>query len=204
MSDGERTRVVAELNVGGENGTNVRLSKDDLLTASVGSQELTLREDDDFLDVDYQEYFSRVSSDTNIRIRFERENETFASAVTLPKSFELHAPVRSTLYSSNETIEVIWDADTTATNNIHLSAFISCVGASMNESFSTLDDGIHAIDFSSLTIWQDSGLDKTQNCDIRFSLTRTNNGSIAQGLAVGSNITASQDRRVTVNMTIVN
>lgn len=204
VSDGERTRVVAEINVGGENGTNVRLSEGDEITAQVGTQKAPLEFDEDFLDIDYQAYFSATASGTNINIDFERNNESLISSASLPESFTLQAPTNKTLYLSNQLIDVIWDAHSDISKQINLSISISCTGASKHEQFILEDDGVHSIDFSLFDIWQDINLDPTKNCDVKFTLTRENNGVISQRLASGSKIAASQRRTVNVNMNIVN
>lgn len=110
-SNGVRTRIVAELNVGGSNGSNISLSKEDKLTATVGGLTKLLKKDIDFLDIDYQTYFDITADDTLFNIALLRVKETDAdqSEVKLPENFNIYSPQSAQSYTVNNDISLDWD-----------------------------------------------------------------------------------------------
>ncbi len=70
--DDGRTRVVVELNVGGEFGTNVVLSGNEYLEVTALGVTKRMVKDTDLFDVDYQVYMDTNVSDTRFQVAFYR------------------------------------------------------------------------------------------------------------------------------------
>ncbi|SFD60761.1 hypothetical protein [Pseudoalteromonas denitrificans] len=201
-SNGSRSRVVAELNVGGINGTNVSLSSGDEIITSVFGQSKTLKKDTDLLDIDYQGYFDITSDNSLFNIALKRKNETDAlqSEVELPLNFSIHSPVKKDHFSVNQNVVVSWDG-LSATKSIDLDLTSTCVDKSNNSVSSThsqkvTDDGSHVLALSSLEMFKNKELNKNKNCNFKIELKRKNIGKIDSAFKSGSSITASQIRNV--------
>ncbi len=201
-SDGTRSRVVTELNVGGSNGTNVSLSNEDKLVATANGQSKTLQRDTDFLDIDYQEYFDITSDNSVFKISLNRKKETDASDshVELPLNFDIHTPSNSDNFGVNQIITLHWDS-LSADKSIELNLHSDCTAndgttISAYETLDTPDDGLYAINLSVLNMFKNNSLDKSKNCDLDLKLTRKNHGEIDARFHNGSRITASQIRKV--------
>lgn len=93
VSDGNRTRVNAELNAGDANGSNIVLSDSDSLQAVVNNTAIVLTKDTDFLDVDYQAYINATDDNQQFDIKFKRDDGINAnSGVELPLNFYYFNP----------------------------------------------------------------------------------------------------------------
>lgn len=200
-SNGERSRVVAELNVSGATGTNVVLSSEDSLVVSAGGQSKTLQKDTDFLDVDYQGYLNVVSGETVFTITLNRKNETNAtSTVALPASFAIHAPLSSDVYMLAQNINIDWDGlanDTMATLGV-TSYCKDITGADLTQfhSVEISDDGQYDLVPNSLDMFKNTQVDFNKDCRLDIAISRKTSGQTASSFKRSSKIIAKQHRSV--------
>ncbi|MEQ3528332.1 hypothetical protein [Pseudoalteromonas sp. XMcav11-Q] len=106
-SNGERARIVAELNVGDSFGSNVNLSEGDTLRAIVNGQTIQLAKDTDILDIDYEGRSSVVTGNSLYTIQLNRKKEANASAsVELLLGFLVLTPEAEKTFRYDENIEI--------------------------------------------------------------------------------------------------
>ncbi|USE72011.1 hypothetical protein CTT31_23385 [Pseudoalteromonas maricaloris] len=107
-SNGERARIVAELNVGDSFGSNVNLSEGDTLRAIVNGQTIQLIKDTDILDIDYEGRSSVVTGNSLYTIQLNRKKEENASAsVELPLGFLILTPKQRKLFDMMKILKFI-------------------------------------------------------------------------------------------------
>jgi hypothetical protein len=201
-SDGQRSRVVTELNVSGATGTNVVLGSQDSLSVTAQGQTKTLLKDTDFLDIDYQEYIDVTADDSLFTIALHRQVETDAtqSTVTLPTNFEIHGPLSSDVFHLNEYIQVDWDG-ISIDEQIQLTVSSNCKDINGSDilqvvSFSVADNSQYDILPSELEMFKNASVDLTKDCTINITLTRTKEGQADSHFKSGSKIYATQYRRI--------
>ena len=205
ISDGNRTRVNAELNAGDANGSNIILSDSDSLQAVVNNTAIVLTKDTDFLDVDYQAYINATDDNQQFDIKFKRDDGINAnSGVELPLNFIILTPSNNQTFSINSPLTVQLDGtDPNSTSQVELSS--SCTN---NNNETLLQSMLFAlgtsrleIDLQSLDMFSSSQVDQSKTCSLTVSVRRERVGSISGEFASQSYIKAQQSRAIK-NMTL--
>ena len=205
ISDGNRTRVNAELNAGDANGSNIILSDSDSLQAVVNNTAIVLTKDTDFLDVDYQAYINATDDNQQFDIKFKRDDGINAnSGVELPLNFIILTPSNNQTFSINSPLTVQLDGtDPNSTSQVELSS--SCTN---NNNETLLQSMLFAlgtsrleIDLQSLDMFSSSQVDQSKTCSLTVSVRRERVGSISGEFANQSYIKAQQSRAIK-NMTL--
>ena len=205
ISDGNRTRVNAELNAGDANGSNIILSDSDSLQAVVNNTAIVLTKDTDFLDVDYQAYINATDDNQQFDIKFKRDDGINAnSGVELPLNFIILTPSNNQTFSINSPLTVQLDGtDPNSTSQVELSS--SCTN---NNNETLLQSMLFAlstsrleIDLQSLDMFSSSQVDQSKTCSLTVSVKRERLGSISGEFANQSYIKAQQSRAIK-NMTL--
>ena len=205
VSDGNRTRVNAELNAGDANGSNIILSDSDSLQAVVNNTAIVLTKDTDFLDVDYQAYINATDDNQQFDIKFKRDDGINAnSGVELPLNFIILTPSNNQTFSINSPLTVQLDGtDPNSTSLVELSS--SCTN---NNNETLLQSMLFAlstsrleIDLQSLDMFSSSQVDQSKTCSLTVSVKRERLGSISGEFANQSYIKAQQSRAIK-NMTL--
>ena len=205
VSDGNRTRVNAELNAGDANGSNIVLSDSDSLQAVVNNTAIVLTKDTDFLDVDYQAYINATDDNQQFDIKFKRDDGINAnSGVELPLNFIILTPSNNQTFSINSLLTVQLDGtDPNSTSQVELSS--SCTN---NNNETLLQSMLFAlgtsrleIDLQSLDMFSSSQVDQSKTCSLTVSVKRERLGSISGEFANQSYIKAQQSRAIK-NMTL--
>ncbi|QCU73799.1 hypothetical protein [Pseudoalteromonas distincta] len=205
VSDGNRTRVNAELNAGDANGSNIVLSDSDSLQALVNNTAIVLTKDTDFLDVDYQAYINATDDNQQFDIKFKRDDGINAnSGVELPLNFIILTPSNNQTFSINSPLTVQLDGtDPNSTSQVELSS--SCTN---NNNETLLQSMLFAlgtsrleIDLQSLDMFSSSQVDQSKTCSLTVSVKRERLGSISGEFANQSYIKAQQSRAIK-NMTL--
>ena len=205
VSDGNRTRVNAELNAGDANGSNIILSDSDSLQAVVNNTAILLTKDTDFLDVDYQAYINATDDNQQFDIKFKRDDGINAnSGVELPLNFIILTPSNNQTFSINSPLTVQLDGtDPNSTSQVELSS--SCTN---NNNETLLQSMLFAlgtsrleIDLQSLDMFSSSQVDQSKTCSLTVSVKRERVGSISGEFANQSYIKAQQSRAIK-NMTL--
>ena len=205
VSDGNRTRVNAELNAGDANGSNIILSDSDSLQAVVNNTAIVLTKDTDFLDVDYQAYINATDDNQQFDIKFKRDDGINAnSGAELPLNFIILTPSNNQTFSINSPLTVQLDGtDPNSTSQVELSS--SCTS---NNNETLLQSMLFAlstsrleIDLQSLDMFSSSQVDQSKTCSLTVSVRRERVGSISGEFANQSYIKAQQSRAIK-NMTL--
>lgn len=201
-SDGNKSRVVAELNVSSASGNNLVLSSQDTLTATAGGVSKTLLKDTDILDIDYQEYLDVTADDTEFTIALLRQNDSDApdSKVTLPPNFSIHGPLSSDVFTRNQTIAVDWDGlGEGKTANLNISSVCKTTTGSdilQATNMSIDDDGQYDINLGELDMFKNTEVDYSKDCTLNLTIRRESIGQVDSMFVSGSKIEAAQYRRV--------
>lgn len=207
----QRSRVVVELNVGGEYGTNVELSDGEYLEVEAGGVVKRLDEDTDILDIDYQAYMNTVESDTLFTIRFYRSNgeNIVNSSARLPDSFDIITPQDNAQFELSENLLLTWTPNRDG-QSVHLHSSVTCTNTDGNRtssatSFDIDDDGQYEYDISSNNLFANgtSGLNTSVLCDLDLRLERRGSGVIDPAFDSGGKFRIIQSRKrhnLTVNL----
>ncbi len=199
----QRSRVVVELNVGGEFGTNVELSDGEYLEVEAGGVVKRLDEDTDILDIDYQAYMDIVESDTLFTIRFYRSNgeNIVNSTGRLPTAFEITNPPSNTQFELSENVLLTWTPSRNG-QSVHLYSGVTCTNTEGNRttsatSFDIDDDGQYEYDISGNDLFTNgtTGLNTSALCDLNLRLERENAGMIDPAFDSGGEFKATQSRK---------
>ena len=205
VSDGNRTRVNAELNAGDANGSNIVLSDSDSLQAVVNNTTIVLTKDTDILDVDYQAYINATDDNQQFDIKFKRDDGINAnSGVELPLNFIILTPSNNQTFSINSLLTVQLDGtDPNSTSQVELSS--SCTNNNnetlLQSTLFTLSTSRLEIDLQSLDMFSSSQVDQSKTCSLTVSVKRERVGSISGEFANQSYIKAQQSRAIK-NMTL--
>ncbi|MCF7516485.1 hypothetical protein L3V43_23195 [Pseudoalteromonas sp. L23] len=198
-SNGERTRIVAELNVGDSFGSNVNLSDGDSLKAIVNGQAIPLIKDTDILDIDYEGKSSVVAGNSQFTIRLDRKKEDNASAsVELPLSFSILAPDTVKTFQYDENIKIITDGiDSSSETSLIVS--YSCpnkTGGLLTGSFSTnFGNSTHTtFNAKSVNLIDIEQVANAKSCEFDIEIQRIRIGSFTGALKDNSLIRGIQSR----------
>lgn len=199
-SNGQRTKVVAELNVGDTFGSNVELSEGDKLLVEVNGKRSALTKDTDFLDIDYEGRFSDTQDNTLFGISLLRKSEKEAKAsVTLPANFSILTPVSTDkiLYNQDITIELDTIDKLSSTELVLHYSCDNTNGGTVSGSYATsLNDATSFFNLHTLNLIDAALLIDLKNCNLDVVINRYRIGDISENFANFSQIKGEQTRAV--------
>ncbi len=205
--DTGNTRLVAEINVGGKNGTNVELVDGEYIDVSVNGITRELERDVDFLDIDYQLYIDVGTDEAEFVFNLYRNDQSdiLNSRLTLAAGFDITLPERNdTLFSSVPTV-ITWTPDD-PDHSIKVLTTLTCVslgGGQVIDSEETTisDDGYFEILFDN-RLENMQGVNRDENCEVDFRFTRQRSGSLSDGFGEGGSMKSYRIRTLK-NLTLV-
>lgn len=195
------TRVNVELNVGGANGTNIELSANERLEATLGGVTKVLMKDTDLFDIDYVAHFSTSSSAQPVRIAFFRNDGSVHdnTVVDLPDEFVVTSPQTGQMFASSGTIPITWTPSRNG-QTINIDLFASCTtvtGSSVGgPSITIADDGFENYDLGNHDVINAPDIDRSKNCGLRIRVYRLELGTLDPAFEAGGTIEAIQSRQV--------
>ena len=195
------TRVNVELNVGGANGTNIELSTNERLEATLGSVTKVLQKDTDLFDIDYVAHFSTSSSAQPVRIAFFRADGSIHdnTVVGLPDEFLVTSPQAGQTFASSSTIPIAWTPFRNG-RMINIDLFASCAtltGSSFGgPSIAVADDGFENYDLGNHSVINAVDIDRSKPCGLIIRVYRVESGTLDPAFEAGGTIEAVQSREV--------
>ncbi|MBQ4845424.1 hypothetical protein J8L98_03185 [Pseudoalteromonas sp. MMG013] len=200
-SNGQDSRVIAELNVSSRNGNNLKLTNGDKLQATVGTTVKTLEEDDGFFDIDYRAVFDVAVGDTKFVVQLNRasENKTLTNTITLPPQYQILAPQTGQLYDKDDSIEIEW-TKSGAGDQFSIVFNTECTkkdgdkltGSEVYNNVS--DDGDFTINLSNVEFFNDALINTQHDCTGSLTFERRRHGQIDPAYVSGSRTYAAQQR----------
>ncbi|WP_409424773.1 MULTISPECIES: hypothetical protein [unclassified Pseudoalteromonas] len=200
-SNGERTKINAELNSGDSFGSNIRLSNGDKLYAEALSKRITLTEDSDILDIDYEGRFEITSGNTKFQIDLVRKSEQNAqSNVDLPLEFTILEPSNNATVNYDQTITVQLDGLDPASQT-ELILNYGCDDSnggifSGSASYSVSNVSNFNFNLANKDIIDINSSKQYKNCELDIVIERFREGEISNELADTSFIRAIQTRKI--------
>lgn len=200
-SNGERTKINAELNSGGSFGSNIRLSNGDKLFAETLGKRITLSEDSDILDIDYEGRFGITSGNTNFQIDLVRNGEQNAqSNVDLPLKFTILEPSNNATINYNQTVTVQLDGlDPVSQTELILNyGCDDSNGGVFSGSASYPISNVYNFNFNlaNKNIIDIDSSKQYKNCELDIVIERFREGEISSELADTSFIRGIQTRKI--------
>ncbi|NOU49864.1 hypothetical protein HG263_04855 [Pseudoalteromonas sp. JBTF-M23] len=207
-SNGQDSRVIAELNVSSKNGNNLNLVAGDKL--SVTATQFTvvngtdavesvitkdMHKDVDIFDIDYRATLPFNQEDTEYEIQFYRadDKETLTSIVTLPQPMVITSPQQGQVFPVDEVLELSWEQAAVLKGHqpLHIYLESSCKNGSKEITntyvFNDVEDnGQKNIDFNSINIFKNDELNSSFNCKVKFEFERRRYGTVDDRYASGS------------------
>ncbi|MFP3352665.1 hypothetical protein R0K04_14705 [Pseudoalteromonas sp. SIMBA_153] len=200
-SNGERTKINAELNSGDSFGSNIRLSNDDKLYAEALSKRITLTEDSDILDIDYEGRFEITSGNTKFQIDLVRKSEQNAqSNVDLPLEFTILEPSNNATVNYDQTVTVQLDGLDPASQT-ELILNYGCDDSdggvfSGSASYSVSNVSNFNFNLANKDIIDINSSKQYKSCELDIVIERFREGEISNELADTSFIRAIQTRKI--------
>jgi hypothetical protein len=200
-SNGERTKINAELNSGDSFGSNIRLSNGDKLYAEALSKRITLTEDSDILDIDYEGRFGITSGNTKFQIDLVRKSEQNAqSNVDLPLEFTILEPSNNATVNYDQTVTVQLDGLDPASQT-ELILNYGCDDSdggvfSGSASYSVSNVSNFNFNLADKDIIDINSSKQYKNCELDIVIERFREGEISNELADTSFIRAIQTRKI--------
>lgn len=199
---GETSRVIAELNIDGPNGNNIRLTANDKLVARAANISQVMSEEDELFDVDYRAIFDVTSGGTQFTVDFTRgsENKTLTTTMNLPRPFNIITPQKSQSFSLNDELTLTWTPGTEDDTKFESKLTIECKKNDGDSIFvyvnneQLTDDGTLVIDLNAIEELKDTAINTRQECSAEFYLARTRAGTVDSSYASGSSAKAVQER----------
>ena len=123
--------IEAELNVGGNNGTNIILSDGEYIEARGTGSSTVLAKTIPFLDVLYVGSMATTDTEAAYTVNLYRSDQpdVLGSTVSLPPAFNVYSPQERQVYAADSPIPVLWDPGF-ENDNIELRVRLTCVGMS--------------------------------------------------------------------------
>ncbi|ESP94806.1 MULTISPECIES: hypothetical protein [Pseudoalteromonas] len=201
-SQGKDSRVIAELNVSGRNGNNIKLSDKDRLEASAAGVTKALERDDDFFDIDYRAVFNISEEGTKYTVTLTRDavGDALTTTLIMPKPFTIITPQENQSFHKTDTLEVSWTDSKQNNTQLDAKLTIRCKKDDGNEAsvvenyIDTNDDGSLSIDLASLEGLNDSVLNNKKSCEGEVFMERFNHGTLDSRFADSSRARAIQQR----------
>ncbi len=203
-------RVSVELNVGGPSGTNINLSNNERLEASIGGSSKVLDKDIDLFDIEYNTRLETSGFNDVIRVSYFRSDGITlnGSVVSLSDDFSITSPGEGQTFFDSDVISVTWTPVQDSTGgSIDLRTHMQCRTLSGSSFVSSPvrtvpDTGIASIQLLSETSLDNPELDKTKSCALSIILERRKKGVLDPAFKSGGKIESTQSRKVE-NMTII-
>ena len=192
------TRVKVELNESGRSGSNIRLAANERLEVNAGGLIVTLKEDVDFGDIDYEGTVPTDAGSTLFRISLFRADGTInsGSSVSIPSPFDIASPVGGQNFSSGSRMPLTWSAGNPG-GNVELEVSVSCPSGTVAvEWFQINDSGTRSFDVNNLSIMRNNSLPSGTQCDMDIALRRERTGRLDPAFRGGGFVHATQIRRV--------
>ncbi|WP_105169855.1 hypothetical protein [Pseudoalteromonas sp. T1lg23B] len=211
-TNGNDSRVIAELNVSSRNGNNLNLVQGDKLFVTANNTSKDMEKDVDFFDIDYRATFPFYAEDTQYEIKLYRAEEkvTLKSTVTLPQAIDILAPQTEQTFPVDEILDLRWIKASSPADNETLKITISSKCKNGNEEISSThilsdveDDGKKSIDFEALELFKNEKLNNRFDCSVNFEFERRRYGSTDSRYAAGSRTYAiSHNTLDNINITL--
>ncbi len=196
------TRIKVELNEKDNSGNNVRLSANERLEVDAEGLIVTLEEDIDFGDVDYEGTVRTDVGGTLFRISLFRADGTINSGsfVNIPSTFSISSPAQRQAYRVGDRMLVVWSPPSPG-NEAELQVTTRCQTNAGGTTLSTQwfqigDTGSHSLNTNKLGITGDGSLVPGSTCDMDIALRRQRNGNVDPAFRGGGFVLATQIRRV--------
>ena len=196
------TRVKVELNQNRSSGSNIRLTANERLEASAAGVTVTLQEDLDLSDIDYEGTLPVDAGGTQVRITLFRADGSIVngSTASLPEPFFIATPARRQRVTAGDSLLIAWSPGS-AGNEIRLGISTICPvaggGSSISvQSFEIDDSGSHLFDTAMLNAASAPDLAAGTRCEMDVTLRRGRNGTIDPAFRGGGHIRATQERTV--------
>ncbi|TMP39719.1 hypothetical protein [Pseudoalteromonas rubra] len=201
-TQGETSRVIAELNIDGPNGNNIRLTSSDKLVAKAANTSQVMVEDEELFDVDYRAIFDVTAGGTKFTVDFTRasENKTLTSTMLLPQPFNIVTPQKNQSFSATDTVTLSWTPGTENDTELESKLSIECKKNDGDATFIYVsndqlsDDGSLTIDLDAIEELKDASINTRQECSADFYLARSRRGNVDPSYASGSSAKAVQER----------
>ncbi|TMO82790.1 hypothetical protein [Pseudoalteromonas spongiae] len=200
-SNGERTKVNAELNSGNSFGSNVRLSNGDKIYAEVHNKRIQLEEDTDILDIDYEGRFSGSEESAEFKVELIRSSaQNASSTVELPLNFKILAPNSNSEIRYNQSVNVLLDGVDVGSKNEFILNYIcdnnngGTTSGSASRQFENKSS--FTLNLHTLKLLENVNLSSVKNCELDVIINRYKVGQISSELADSSQIRAEQTRKI--------
>ncbi|BBN83602.1 hypothetical protein PA25_35870 [Pseudoalteromonas sp. A25] len=200
-SNGNDSRVIAELNVSSRNGNNLNLVAGDKLSVVASndalSQNMTkdMTKDIEFFDIDYRATFPYHEADTQYEVKLYRSSEkkTLTSIVTLPESIFVIAPQQAQRFEVDQPLELRWAKALKIKGNQSLEIQLTSLCKKDDNEISNAytftdvaDTGMKTINFDDINIFKNDELNSSFDCSIDFEFERKRYGTVDSRYASGS------------------
>lgn len=195
------TRVKVELNENRDGGSNIRLSANERLEVNASGLVVTLEEDLDLADIDYEGSVPTDVGGTLFRISLYRADGTIngGSIATIPEPFEIASPVRRQNYTVGDDIPIIWNGAGFGTIELLVSTQCPAIGGGTTfsaEWFEINDTGTRLFDTRKLRIAKSTVAVAGSRCDLQIELERERRGTLDSAFRGGGFVVAKQVRSV--------
>ncbi|CAH9052982.1 hypothetical protein PSECIP111854_01080 [Pseudoalteromonas sp. CIP111854] len=217
-SDGDISKVVAELNVSSRNGNNINLVQGDKLSVTATNNAISanmtknMDKDNKIFDIDYRANFPYYQADTQYEIRLYRAKDkvTLSSKVTLPEPILILAPQAYQTFSADSALELRWAKATKiiGDQSLKINVDSTCKHGEkeITKSYNyndIKDDGIQVVDFETIGLFKNEELNSNFTCTVKFSFERRRYGSVDGRYASSSRTYATQTKILeNINITI--
>ena len=196
------TRVKVELNENDNSGNNIRLSANERLEVDAEGLIVTLKEDNDILDVDYEGTVPTDVGGTLFRVSLFRADGTIngGSFINIPSTFSISSPAQGQSYRVGDRMLVMWSPASPG-NEVELQVSTRCQTTAGGTDYSTRwfqigDTGTHSLNTNRLRSADDGNLVPGSACDMDIALRRQRNGNVDPAFRGGGFVLATQIRRV--------
>ena len=194
--DGE-TDIIAEIRVGGDDGTFVELTGEDELTAMTEDDDVVLRHHEQGNRHSYRGTLDGDEEGMEIQIALTRggeDDDAVDSYATLPAPFEaeLEDPDEDEIQRGTD-VKIVWDNEGSGSMKWYVQG--DCVKP---DNGSADDDGSLSIAAKDIDVWES---DKGESCEVKVILDRVSQGETDSEMGEGGKFLAIQRREVTFTST---
>lgn len=200
-SDGQQSKVLAELHERDSSGEHLILTNGDYLQVSVFNTKKKLKFDNIFDDAKYQTKVAVTTDNALFTIDFYRKKEgSNLSTVELPQNFRILSPITQDSFSHNSKLLLQIDGVDNSSNTeaIFTAKCKATAGGDrrVSQTISFNEVASQQVEISTLNMFQESGIDRNKRCELDIEVSRVRVGDIASEFTSGSRIRAFQRRKV--------
>ena len=194
------TGVNVEINEGSSTGNDVRLSPNERLEVNANGTIVTLDEDEDFLDIDYEGSVPTDASNTPLTLSLFRADGTInnRTRVNLPALFTITSPANNQAVTVGDIIIVQWSP--AIGGSIAASVMTQCSGITRVDYYDIADNGSYPINTTALPGIQDPAIPRENGCTLTIDLTRERLGTLDPAFRGGGFVRAIQERTIQLPM----